>query len=347
MTKELQIMKAFNEIDERYLLELEETSASRPAKQNRLKRPARWLLVAIIVLCISASAYAAIQWHPVFMEWFKPSDAIIEQTSRGVQNVDVVSQCGDFTLRIDQTIGDEDTLYLNLEIALSEGVTWKDVLPEYIWKDKEYVVLIPKYRFCHGVFDYEEIKGLTEKELKAMLQKNNVGIGSGSMQMESLNADGNNMKCILSCSAEDLTADPISLFITGFMQDIEPILLDEGPLVISWIPENTGKQYSFEIADGKNSGELELSAFRLYVKLYPFPEAAKYNKVIDFAKDILFHMKDGTTVSAYALSSGGGGSLSQNYPNKNYAEYHCHFRSILNLEEVKAIQIHDYWFELK
>ena len=70
------------------------------------------------------------------MEWFKPTDAIIEQTASGVQNVDVISQCGDYTLRIDQTIGDENTLYLNLEISLPDGVTWRDVLPEEVWKMK-------------------------------------------------------------------------------------------------------------------------------------------------------------------------------------------------------------------
>ena len=350
MRAELQLLKAMTDIDDKYLAELE-TDNRKSVKKTRISKPARWLLVAIIVLCISTAAYAAIQWNPVFMDWFKPTDAIIEQTAAGVQNVDVISQCGDYTLRIEQTIGDENTLYLNLEISLPDGVTWRDVLPEDVWKEYgEYAVLSPMYDFYRGEIAYTEIQGMEREEVRMLQKGKYFGPGTGGIRIEAVNPDSNTMECMIRYSTEELTAEPLSLVVTGFNHGIETLSPDSFPLVISWMPENRGKQYEFEVKDkqGKDCGELRISAFHLFVKLYPYPQAEKYdNAVFDFAKDIVFYMKDGTETNAYVLSDGGGGSLNKNAPNRNYVEYHCHFRSILNLDEVEAIQINDYRFELE
>ena len=339
MKKEMKLLKALNDIDEQYLLETE-TYKRHSAK--RFKRPVKWLLVAIIALGISATAYAAIQWNPVFMEWFKPSDAIIEQTANGVQNVNAVSQCGDFTLRIDQTIGDENTLYLNLEISLPEGVTWRDVLPEDIWGDDENVSPTPKFEFYRGELAYEEISGLSEDERRNFTKGLHYSSASSSVTYDNMDLDSNSMNYMIRYSTDGLTAEPISLVISQFANGTEPIAIDNFPLVISWTPENSGKQYSFEIEDGETRGELHLSAFRLQIKLYRFAKIEQYEKGYEFSKDIVLHMKDGTKTSVSKLSNGSGGSL-----GRYYIDYAYHFGTILNLDEVEAIQIHDYWFELK
>ena len=340
MKKELQLLMALNNIDERYLLEIENYSEGHKIK--RLRKPVKWLLVAIIALGISTTAYAAIQWSPVFMEWFKPSDAIIEQTAEAIQNVDIVSQCGDFTLRIDQTIGDENTLYLNLKISLPDGVTWRDVLPEDVWKDKENVSPTPKFEFYRGELAYEEIVGLSKDELRAFTKGRHFSTASSSMTYDDMELDSNSMSYMIRYSTDDLTEEPISLVISQFANDIEPIAMDGFPLVISWAPENSGKQYSFSIEDGEARGELQLSAFRLQIKLYRFEKIEQYEKGYEFAKDVVLYMKDGTKFPVSKLSTGSGGSLS-----RHYIDYTYHFKSILNLEEVEAIQINDYWFELE
>ena len=341
MRAELQLLKAMTDIDDKYLAELE-TDNRKSVKKTRISKPARWLLVAIIVLCISTAAYAAIQWNPVFMEWFKPTDAIIEQTASGVQNVGVISQCGDYTLRVDQTIGDENTLYLNLEISLPEGVIWRDVLPEDVWKMKEEVTLTPKFEFYRGELLYEDINGLSKEEFKAFTKGRNFSTASSGVTYDNLQVDSNSMSYMIRHSTDDLTAEPISLVINQFDEGMEPIVMDGFPLVISWTPENSGKQYTFEIEDGETRGELQLSAFRLHVTLYRYPKAEQYKTVYDFADAVVFHMKDGTETAVFKLSSGSGGSR-----GKNYIDYTYHFRSILNLDEVEAIQINDYRFELE
>ncbi len=340
MRKKLQLLKAMTDIDDIYLAELESDEQSSVQKM-RISKPAQWLLVALAVLCISTAAYAAIQWNPVFMEWFKPTDAIIEQTADGVQNVDVVSECGDYTLRIGQTIGDENTLYLNLEVILPEGVTWRDVLPEDVWKDKENISPTPKFEFYRGELTYEEIRGLSEKELKNFKKGRHFSIASSSVTYDDMELDSNSMNYMIRYSTDGLTAEPISLVISHFANGMEPISMDDFPLVISWTPENSGQQYYFSIEDGETRGELQLSAFCLQVKLYRFTNLEQYEKGYEFAKDIVFHMKDGMKTSVSKLSTGSGGSL-----GRHYIDYTYHFRHILNLDEVDAIQINDYWFEL-
>ena len=341
MRAELQLLKAMTDIDDKYLAELE-TDNRKSVKKTRISKPARWLLVAIIVLCISTAAYAAIQWNPVFMDWFKPTDAIIEQTAAGVQNVGVISQCGDYTLRVDQTIGDENTLYLNLEISLPEGVIWRDVLPEDVWKMKEEVTLTPKFEFYRGELLYEDINGLSKEEFKAFTKGRNFSTASSGVTYDNLQVDSNSMSYMIRHSTDDLTAEPISLVINQFDEGMEPIVMDGFPLVISWTPENSGKQYLFEFEDGETRGELQLSAFRLHIKMYRYPKVELYEKGYEFAKDIVLHMKDRSRIPVSKLSNGSGGSLS-----RYYIDYSYHFRSILNLDEVEAIQINDYRFELE
>ena len=109
MTKAQKLLQAMNNIDDVFLLEAEE-----PLAQNqKRKSPIKWFVIVLAVLGISASAYAAVQWDDIFLQYFKPSVTLIEKMEGNVQNVDVVSDCDTLILRVNQTIGDESTVYLS------------------------------------------------------------------------------------------------------------------------------------------------------------------------------------------------------------------------------------------
>ena len=59
-------------------------------------------------------------------------------------------------------------------------------------------------------------------------------------------------------STEKLSEDAITLYITNFEYEMESVL--EGPFIISWIPENTGPQYTFEIKDHETFGNVTISS---------------------------------------------------------------------------------------
>jgi hypothetical protein len=116
----------------------------------------------------------------------------------------------------------------------------------------------------------------------------------------------------------------------------------DGPFIISWIPENTGTQYTFEIDDNETFGEVKISAFRIDVKLYRYEQAEQYERVTQFGRDIIVRYKDGTEQQVSHMTDGGGGSR-----GKNYLEYNMYFRKILDLDTVESIQVGPYLCELK
>ncbi|MBO5366439.1 MAG: hypothetical protein J6A39_07435, partial [Peptococcaceae bacterium] len=84
MMKSQKLLQAMNDIDDAFLLEAEETLAQQ--KKPR-KSPLKWFVIVLAILGISASAYAAIQWTPYFMDYFQPTAELISKTEGNVQDV--------------------------------------------------------------------------------------------------------------------------------------------------------------------------------------------------------------------------------------------------------------------
>ena len=336
MTKAQKLLQAMNDIDDVFLLE-----AEAPLAQNqKRKSPMKWFVIVLAILGISASAYAAVQWDERFLQYFKPSVTLVEKMEGNVQNVDVVSDCETLILKIDQTIGDESTVYLNLEVALPDGKTWRDVLPKEVTEGKTHLDFYPKYDFYHGAFIYDDVKGLSESEIKELFKGHRFGKSHSGGQWESVDLDSGTASYFMKYSTEKLSEDAITLYIPNFEHEMQSIL--EGPFIISWTSENTGTQYTFEIDDNETSGEVKISAFRIDVKLYRYEQAEQYERVTQFGRDIIVRYKDGTEQQVSHMTDGGGGSR-----GKNYLEYNMYFRKILDLDTVESIQVGPYLCELK
>lgn len=338
MMKSQKLLQAMNDIDDAFLLEAEKTLAQQ--KKPR-KSPFKWFVIVLAILGLSSGAYAAIQWDSVFLAYFKPSVTLIEKLEGNVQNVDAVSDCETLILKINQTIGDENTIYLNLEVSLPDGQTWQDVLPKELTEGETHLDIQPIYHFYNGEFQYDDVKGLSESELNVLFKDHKFGPSHSGGEWEAVDLKGNSASYFIHYSTDRLSEGPVSLYISNFTHGLDSVI--DGPFIISWVPENSGTQYKFEIEDKNGTrGSVALSAFRIEVKLYNYEKAEEYERATQLGRDIIIHYKDGTTQKVSSMTNGIGGSR-----GKNYLEYHTHFRSILDLDTVASIQVGPYTCELK
>jgi len=344
MTKAQMLLQAMNDIDDAFLLEAEETLAQQ--KKPR-KIPFKWFVIVLAILGLSSGAYAAIQWDSVFLAYFKPSVTLIEKLEGNVQNVDAVSDCETLILKVNQTIGDESTIYLNLEVSLPDGQTWRDVLPKELTEGEEILSLNPeRYEFYSGEFQYEDVKEKTEEELTELLKGHAFGPGTGGGKYSDIVLDSSSAQYFLYSSFhyDILNEKPITLYIPYFnVADNENDCVLHGPFVISWFPENRGAQYAFKIDDANGTvGEVKITPFKIYLKLYGFGQTDEYALANNCSENILIQYKNGTDKTVSSLTNDLSG-----WTGDAYLEYTIRFRTLLDLDTVESIQVGPYICELE
>ena len=355
MKREIQFLQAMNDIEDSYLSEVE--AHINPEKQKkRNPKPVRWLLIALAVLvCLSASAYAAIQWNPFFMEKFHPSDAIIQKTRSIVQNVQAVSQCGDITLRVEQTVGDENILYIKLDVLLPEGSTWRDVASKELVEEADNILIRPESWYIYQTaISWDELSGMTAAEIKEKLAEKQIGMSFGSSS-ESVSCDSSGYTMLLQVTAQDQqwNDDGITLLIPSFISNRygQTYSVLDGPFVISWKPENSGIHYEFIMENKKDHrpiGRVYLSPFQLQVQ-YKYDalsdsghSAKPYATSEEFRNDIILHFRDGTEKKGDALSKNASVTF-----GAQWGSYHVTFGTILDLDTVESVQVGPYIYRLE
>jgi len=346
MTKAQMLLQAMNDIDDAFLLEAEETLAQQ--KKPR-KRPFKWFVIVLAILGLSSGAYAAIQWTPYFMGYFQPTAELISKTEGNVQDVRAIAEYEDLTLRVEQTIGDEHSMYIQLDVSLPEGQTWREVLPNEAIANKEYVHLSPAYELYAAEITKEDIQNLSVAEIQEKYKEQRIYTDSASGHGSSLDLDSNRDTRMIGVFANhtDFTETELTLLILHFDNHYETI--KEGPYAITWKPENKGTQYEYQLINkkGRSEGMIFISSFNLEVSYQHYNMANSESKrgyatSEEFVEDIIVHFKDGTQKNAKQLCNGGGITFSD-----SWASFDGHFRTILDLDTVESVQVGPYICELE
>jgi hypothetical protein len=349
MRKAKNLLQAMNDIDDTFLIEAEETLAQQ--KQTR-KSPFKWFVIVLAILGISASAYAAMQWTPYFMDYFHPTAGLISKTEDNVQSVQAIAEYDDLTLRIEQTIGDEHSLYVQLEIILPEGQTWRDVLPQDLIEEngERYFFIQPECNFFSGNIPYDEIKHLSMDEIDKRWWEQDTLYSSASISGIDFNLENSYATYVLYFHSpeKDLTEEELTLIIPYLKASQENVY--EGPWAITWQPKNQGEQYEFILRaeDDNPIGKVYVSSFLFDIsynyknRLIPESMQKDYKNLKEFQEDIYFNFTDGTKISLRSLTSDRMGTF-EDY----WVSCKAMFNPILNLDTVASIQVGPYLCELK
>lgn len=349
MTKAQQLLQAMNNIDDIFLLEAEEYTAK---QKKPSKSPVKWFVIVLAILGISASAYAAIQWTPYFMGYFHPSTELISKTEANVQSVKAIAEYDDLTLRVEQTIGDEHSLYVQLEAILPEGQTWRDVIPQEVLKehDDTYLFVQPECKFFAGSIPYHEINNMTIEEISQVWREQDVYYSSGIIGGIDFELDKSYAAYVIYFHSpeKDLTEEELTLVLPAFKEDQTNVYA--GPWAITWQPKNQGVQYEFALktADDTLVGDVTVSSFNFDVsynyKDHAIPENLRkeYKNLKAFQEDVYFNFTDGKQVSLCDLTSSRWGRF-ENY----WLSCQALFNPILDLDTVESIEVGPYICELK
>lgn len=336
--KEKKLLESLNQLDTDLLLETER--AMEPRRVWRFGRRAALLATAVLTLVLSVSAaYLATHWDQSLLEWFEPSEAVLLQTEDAIQEVSAISQCGDVTLGVRQTLGDKMSLHLTLQAQLPDSV---DLTP-YSTEDPETGemrncgVLPTNLQVYSKPAKYEDISQMSYEKADAWL-----GEMGGSGQMTSVRTDSvdletNTLTFPVSLSTESETGfqGSVTILIESFSANIdgEEQVLVEGPFVISWNANNQSEVLTFDLIDnGASVGSVRFSAFGLQVRL----NHSDYTSCDDLMEKVFLCYNDGREESPRGTC---GGSIT--LPG-GAVELSWQFDEILLLSEIREVRIDGY-----
>jgi len=349
MMKSQKLLQAMNDIDDAFLLEAEETLAQQ--KKPR-KSPFKWFVIVLAILGLSSGAYAAIQWTPYFMGYFQPTAELISKTEGNVQDVRAIAEYEDLTLRVEQTIGDEHSLYVQIEFLLPEGQTWRDILPQELIEEngEQYFFIQPEIHFFAGNIPYNEIKHLSMEEIDKRWWEQDVFYTSSSINGIDFNLDNSYAAYVLYFNSpeKDLTEEELTMVVPCFKESRESVY--EGPWAITWQPQNQGAQYEFTLKaeDDKPIGTVYISSFLFDIsynyknKSIPKNMQKEYKNLKEFQEDVYFNFTDGTQASLRSLTRDRMGTFG-NY----WVSCEAMFNPILDLDTVESVQVGPYICELE
>lgn len=343
--KETKVLQALEHLNDAYLLEAEQAMGGKRRKSWHLGRRAVLAAAAVLVLVLSASAaYLATHWDQMFLDRFAPSEAVLSQTEDAIREVSAVSQCGDVTLRVHQTIGDETTLYLNLEITLPESVDltpYTETNPETgeVYNNG---IMPDNLQICSRPARYEELRNLSFEDAMAWFGPDGEKASSVSMETQGFDPETNTLSylvCVMAGDGERFRGD-LSMLVDSlvFYGDDDMDVVAQGPFVISWKADNESEVYRFDLLQGDHKeGEVVLSAFGLRVSLFQ----SEYTDCLDLAEEVRLVFVDGATAPPEGTCAGSltlpSGSISVDWQ----------FDEIQLLDEIAEVHVGDYVCKLR
>lgn len=341
--------------------------AAEAANRRGVIRPmsfAKKMLAAAVLaalLSVSVGAAVLVEWDEVFTRRFGRTGEETPAAETLFQAVGAESVCGDVTLRVTETLGDSQTLYLLLEYQLPAEADVE--LVSQVWgsgeTDRQFHLPTVEYYGTDAVSwaDYEaemgywwpEIEWRPQFEGAAYLTEQNehfyrslphplkpyrfMGGGAAGMQTEDFDPETGTMRFLAFLNRELSDGKPLTVVVypPSVTVDGETTALADHPALITLRPAQTAQAKTGEARTAVGTLRVSLSAFSVHVtysgEAYTDP---------------------GALGSALALVSAGGEmplrKLSMGYGGGSgggSVTYRAQFQEILNVEEVTALRFGD------
>ena len=299
------------------------------------------LLIAVALMVTAGATYIALNWDPIFMKRFSPTESQASQLN-AVQSAPIVSECGDVTLTVRQTLGDDKTIYVILDITLPETVPLDALLGVDAFGNPDLNIIPEDIHVGSAALSYEDVKGKSFKEYSEVRLLLGSFEGSGSVRSESVDFGTNTLTYLICCSPQraTLSEKPLTFLIDRLVQTSETPFktILEGPFVISWTPEPNAASRTYEIKDGGYTrGWVTISPFTLKGELL----TSDYHNLDELLDTVSLTFKNGETY--LPVHKGVCGSFSS--PSGN-CDFDTQFSDILLLDEVVSIHMGGYTIKI-
>ncbi len=306
---------------------------------KKMKYSAAITILAALLLSLAAckTEEPAVVWDARLVEQFKPTEAMMQEMKTEIQEVNVESVCGDVTLKVGQTLGNEKDLCIVLDIGFSDGVPLQDMLLNGTEMGEDDRVEMGSIRLYSGKITYDEIVGMPLVAVSNKYRDREESFNC-YMRTEGPDLERNTIPFLVGFEAGTRNTLPQGE-VTLFIEDItlltggEERLLGEGPFVISWNLENAGEVETF-ILRGEGEAEIGrgyISPFSICVEL----DSSDYSSMDEFADTVKIILETREDLDPRGSSGG-------NYESPNgKVEYSVSLREMLDMNTVRGVRAGD------
>lgn len=262
------------------------------------KRLYRSILAALVcALLCAACTPKQFEWDERFVEYFHPDAAVQTALGESVQDVRKEARYEDATLRLTQTLGNEKTIYLAVDI----------IIPDIAERaaDIDVPILPNNVYLFSGAISQNQIKGLTIEEIREKYKKNAFHPTTTSLFQSAADDTLSYIFCF-DITGEGKIENDVTLLVDGlaYTDANETKDITSRIFPVSWKASNHGAILNYELADEDGArGSMELSDFALKIKL----NSSDYEDFDAFLDDLLMFDTDGNELR---VSSAAGGSFS-------------------------------------
>jgi len=252
------------------------------------------LLIVTTLLLISCAFPRETSWSNSFISYFNPSQTIIEKMDRAIQNVDSELDTDTVTVRVNQTLGDQKTIFISIDVTFPDDVNLKSILSMSNSSNAGVQIMPESVKIIEDKIDYKDVEGHSMAQVTSVYGKDVLN-GNTSVYTSNINLENNSISYIIYFDGDNVCFDgrEITLLISDFVQNCggKKEIISQGPYVVSRLPKNEGEILSFDISteDGKNIGSFILSAFSLRAELY----LSDYNSANELLHSVNLFLKMG------------------------------------------------------
>lgn len=254
------------------------------------------VLLLIAALCLPSCANdSQATWDEMFVQELNPDADIIKKLNGSIQNVDLKSSIDGVTVHVKQTLGDEKTLYIAMDVVFPDDVDLKTMMAPP-GGDSIQAQIIPKdMAILEGKATNADIKGLSWEEIHDKYKYNWLffemdTLSSLNIRKTSCDFANNTISYLLLFNSDikRLNVNTVSLFVGDFVLNSNgtDIPMTPGIHTIAWTPQNESAVRELEItaADGSSRGNIVLSpfSFNAYVTYSQFKTADEFDQSIRF-----------------------------------------------------------------
>lgn len=320
------------------------------------------------ILTISAGAVVVANWDAILASRFGAWAASTPMGQAAFQEVYVTSVCDDVTLTVRQALVDEKSLYLILDYQLPDTVDREEVQQaDSSPSSDNMIVPVPVGYYLTGDFSWEDLKAADQEKWPALdwtdytsygeymrggnalwayhLSKYSSG-SSGEVASQGYDPDSNTLTYLCRITGEagslDFTQQPLTLLVAPPVLEMGQtrMALADHPALLTFRPEAAGQTLTGERQEEGLTAQVTLSPFAISVEV---SGSTPYREIRELARDTALVFRDGSVqpVAELATGLGGGGSRGGEDDCYSSVSFTTHFRDLLDVGQVVAVQVGD------
>lgn len=314
-------------------------------KQLTKRKVYACLVLFILLICASSCTSKSPAIDTRFLDCFSLSDEVAANLNEELQVVEGESDYDDCVLRVVQTVGNEQILYVAVDVKLTGEVNLQSLLPAGYKGDGSLNMPFENVLLIDNDVDFGEFDNSSLSNLEMSLVKSDRHYKTPFKHgVSSVDLENNTVSYVFGFNLGDdtINADHLTFLIYGsdiFDSNLKTELSSKVHSV-TWAPTNKGTVLKANVLNDSDEviGNISLSRFSLCVELNSKDYNALYadQNVLDLLQ---ITMKDGSALEIKGIGD-------DESKSSGYTKIQRYFNDLIPIEDVSSIKLDDLKIEM-